>query len=274
MGWQAPAAAPRRVQLSRDSSMTPALTRRGLLRAGGLAGAATVVSGRPWAPPIASAATAPSPLLRSSYTSLRSKQFSVDGVGLTLVSVSDLPAAATVKALAGAEEAFSLILSGPTAVTLAAGIHTFRNRELGTFELFVAPVQAPAADQLYEVVVFSWTGHKLPVPPKRPRRDPVRAKPPRPRSVVRRVVGRRLKRGMRCRLVFAEKSDVKVVSVWLKRGKNTVAADTVHHVRGRDHVAIKLRTARRLRNGHYTLLVQTREHDGAVAIERKRVTLR
>jgi hypothetical protein len=233
------------------------------------------VGTKPWAPAAASAATARSPLLRSSYTTLRSTQFAIDGIGVTLVSVSDLPAAATVKVLAGAEEAFSLIFSGPRSTPLTSAIHTFRHRELGEFELFVAPVQIPEGDQLYEAVVFSYTGHRLPTPPKPVRRRPRKARPRKPRNpLLRRVVTRRIKHGLLCKLSLSKKAHVKVVSVWLMRGDRMVAAGTVHHVRGRHHVALKLKTKRRLRAGRYKLLVQTTKRDGTVAIKRKRVTLR
>jgi hypothetical protein len=255
--------------------MTPALTRRGLLRAGGAVGAAAVVGAKPWAPAAASAASPLSPLLRSSYTSVGSTVFAIDGVGVKLKSVSDLPAAATVKVLAGSEEAFALMFSGPRAPAIDSGIHTFRHRELGEFELFVTPVDIANDDQHYEVVVNSYSGRRLPAPPKPPRREPRKAPPPAPKNpLLRRVAARRIKRGMLCKLTLSKTAHVKVVSVWLMRGKKTIATGTVKHVHGRHHVAVKLRAGRRLRGGRYKLLVQTTERDGTVDIHRKRVTLR
>jgi hypothetical protein len=255
--------------------MTPAFTRRGLLRAGGAVGAAAVVGTKPWAPAAASASGAPSPLLRSSYASLAGSQFAIDGIGVKLVSVSDLPAAATVKVLAGSEEAFALMFSGPLSPAIESGIHTFRHRRLGEFELFVAPVDIADDDQHYEVVVNSYSGRKLPAPPKPPRREPRKAPPAPPKNpLLRRVAARRIKRGMLCKLSLSKTAHVKSVNVWLVRGKKTIATGSVKHVRGRHHLALRLRAGRRLRNGRYKLLIQTTERDGTVDIKRRRVTLR
>src|SRR4051812_36386265 len=224
--WPAPGlatAAPATHFPVHEDPMTPALTRRGLLRAGGAAGAAAVVGTKPWAPAAASAAVPRSPLLRSSYTTLRSTQFAIDGIPVTLARVSDLPAAATVKVLAGSEEAFSLLFAAPTSAALASGIHTFRQRELGQFELFVAPVEIADDQQLYEVVVNSYSGRKLPAPPKRRRRPAAQARPHNPRHVVVRWIAvRRIKRGLGCRFSLAKKPHVKTLSAWLMRGERVV----------------------------------------------------
>src|SRR4051812_2363008 len=114
---------PRPQVRARRASMRPrlftqpdGLTRRGLLQAGGLAGAAAFVGGRPWSPESAAAAAAaddgtPAHLLRSSYVSIKDPSFVVgNATQLQLVAVSDLPAASVVSELAGSEDAFALTL--------------------------------------------------------------------------------------------------------------------------------------------------------------------
>jgi hypothetical protein len=91
---------------------------------------------------------------------------------------------------------------------------------------------------------------------------------------VRRIAARRRGRGLRCSFTLAKKRHVKVLNAWLMRGRRPVAAGSVHHVRGRDHVSLKLKTKRRLRAGRYWLVVQTEERDGKIALRRKRITLR
>jgi hypothetical protein len=67
---------------------------------------------------------------------------------------------------------------------------------------------------------------------------------------------------------------VKVLSAWLFRGERVVAAGSVHRIRGRHRVSLELPTKRRLRAGHYILVVQTTERDGTVTARRKRIRLR
>jgi hypothetical protein len=258
--------------------MTPALTRRGLLQAGGAAGAAALVGAKPWAPATAEAAGRPSPLRRSSYTSLRSTAFSVSGIGVKLLSVSDLPAAATVKSLAGSEDAFSLVFSGPRSTTLAQGIHSFTNRDLGSFELFLVPIDIPADDQHYEVVVSTYRKPVVTKPSKRytgRRARPHRAHGhKRPVVAIRRISVRRLRRGLAARFSLSKKAHVRQITVWLMRGDRLITAGSVGHLRGRDRAALKLRTKRRLRNGRYLLLVQTKDRHGVEVIKRRHVKLR
>jgi len=126
------------------------LTRRSLIRSG-TAVAATLVGLRPWAP--ARAAAAPSHLLRSSYADLVGRRFTTGSVELRLLAVSDLAGAAASPSLVGNEDAFALAFSGPLDAPLGAGTHPMRNAELGTFELFVSPVERPRSDRRYEAVV-------------------------------------------------------------------------------------------------------------------------
>jgi hypothetical protein len=252
--------------------MKSGLTRRGFLRAGGVAGAAAAVGATPFADALAAGPTTHSPLRRSSYTSLRDTGFSVDGVGLRLVSVSDLPAAANVKQLAGSEDAFSLVFSGPTGTELLSGPHNVSNRELGRHTLFISPVERPGDQQLYEVVV-NRLPEKRPKPPA-PKRTPARKPPRKPKlHVVRRVRARRLRRAIAFHFALAEKVHVKTLTVWLMRGDRLVAAGSRRHVRGKHHVSLKLPTKRRLRSGHYMLYVQTKDRHGNVDMKRQRIKL-
>lgn len=254
--------------------MKTAITRRGLLRAGGVAGAAAVVGVKPWADAAAATGSAPSPLHRSSYATLGDTSFSADGVGLSLVAVSDLPVASTHKALAGSEDAFVLTFEGSGAL-LASGVHTLSNRQLGAHALCISPVDQPDATQRYEVVVFNPTLPKHPPKPPVKRRPGKRVQPPKPKSrSVRRISLGRLKRGVACRVALIDKAHVKRVTVWLVRGDRVVAAGTRRRVLGRHHVTFKFPVRRRLHGGPYVVFVETKHRDGKVEMKRQRLTLR
>ena len=152
--------------------LTP-LTRRTLLRSGAVAAATTLVGVRPWAPARAAAAAPAAHLLRSSYTGLTGQSFATESIGLRLLSVSDLAGAAIRPSLAGSEDAFALAFSGPLDAALETGTHTLRHAELGTFELFVSPVEQPRTDRRYEAVVDCSVGVPK-SPPRRPHRPSVR----------------------------------------------------------------------------------------------------
>ena len=115
------------------------MTRRSLLRVGAAATATTIVGLRPWAPARASAG--PGHLVRSSYAGRVGQRFAAGSVGLELLSVADVAGAAAHRRLAGSEHAFVLTFAGPLSSELEAGTHTLSNVELGTFELFVSPVE-------------------------------------------------------------------------------------------------------------------------------------
>jgi hypothetical protein len=127
------------------------LTRRSLMRMGAAATATMVVGLRLWAPARASAAS--DHLLRSSYAGRLGQRFSTGSVGLELLSVADVAGAAADRSLSGSEDAFVLTFAGPLDSGLEAGTHTLSNAELGTFELFVSPVEQPRGDRRYEGVV-------------------------------------------------------------------------------------------------------------------------
>jgi hypothetical protein len=146
------------------------LTRRSLLRTGALATAATLVGLERWAP--ARARAAASHLVRSSYAGLVGQRFAAGPVELRLLSVADVAGAAGDPSLAGSEDAFVLTFSGRLDAALEAGTHTLSNAELGTFELFLSPVEQPRDDRRYEAVVDRSVGV--------PRHPPQRATPAEP----------------------------------------------------------------------------------------------
>jgi hypothetical protein len=127
-------------------------------------------------------------------------------------SVSDIAGATVDKSLAGSEDAFVLAFAGPLETALEAGTHTLRHAGLGTFELFVSPVELPRADRRYEAVVDRSVGAPK-SPPKQvasaaragerataPPRAPTAA--PRGARLLRRVALRRNARGARAEVVL------------------------------------------------------------------------
>jgi hypothetical protein len=86
-------------------------------------------------------------LRRASWVALAGGKVAVSRVHLRLAEVADLPH------LAGRDDAFRLELIGDPGA-LAGGIHPFRHAALGSFELFVSPVESVVRGlQRYEVVV-------------------------------------------------------------------------------------------------------------------------
>ena len=74
-------------------------------------------------------------------------------VELQLQSISDVAGAALDASLEGSEDAFVLTFSGPLAQPLESGTHTLSHPELGTFELFISPIERPSTDCRYEAVI-------------------------------------------------------------------------------------------------------------------------
>jgi hypothetical protein len=127
------------------------VTRRTLLNLGAAAAGTALVAMSPWATAVAIAA--PSHLRRSSYAGRVGQRFAAGSVDLRLLSVADVAGAGRDRALAGSEDAFALVFSGPLDRPLEAGAHALSNRGLGSFELFVSPVERPGADRRYEAVI-------------------------------------------------------------------------------------------------------------------------
>jgi hypothetical protein len=255
------------------------------LQAGGLAGAAALVGIRPWAPASASAAAAadgtPAHLLRSSYVWIKDPKFVVGGATLLeLVAVSDLPAAAAVKELAGSEDAFALTFYGPAGVE--QGTHAVVNSELGPFDIFLAADSAGGTS--YTAVVNRSVGaaKHFPQPPKpgddRPGANehqgpgPEQRRRAERRRWVKRMRARRTAKGMACAVAVAPDVKARSVTVWLSRGKRTVAMGTAR-VKD-DRAVVRAQTRRRLRAGGYQLHVVAFDRHGNQYGRSERVTLR
>jgi len=252
------------------------LTRRSLLRAGALATAATLAGGAWRAAPAAPAA---GHLRRSAYDGLVGQRFAAEGVELRLLSVTDLAGAAADKSLAGSEDAFALAFAGPLCARLAAGIHTLRHPRLGSFALFVAPVEQPHSDRRYEVVVDRSVGAPKSPPrraatpaPKRSVRPAPTTATPRGARLLRRISLRRRGRGARAEIVLRPGVNaVRVNASLVRRGKEIAVA--TRKVRD-GRAALRFRRVRELRPGRYTLLVTIIDDAGLTATRHRRVTLR
>ena len=253
------------------------MTRRSLLQAGAAATAASLLGGRLWSPATASAAV-PGHLRRSAYTGLTGGTFRAGGTELRLLSVADLAGVASQPALAGSEDAFALAFAGPLGAPVESGIQTFSHPALGSFDLFVTPVDLPDGDRRYEVVVDRSVG-VAPEPPEPVpgRRDLEPAATPEPAAqparrkrlpLLRRVRLRRTARGARVELVV--RPGVRRVHVRLMR-RGRVVATAARDVR--EHRAA-LRFHATLPAGAYTLVVTATERDGDRLVRRRRVTLR
>jgi hypothetical protein len=255
------------------------MTRRSLLQAGAAATAASLLGGRLWSPAAAQAAV-PGHLRRSAYRGLTGGAFRAGGTELRLLSVADLAGVATQPALADSEDAFALAFSGPLGAPLESGIQRFSHPELGSFDLFVTPVDQPDGDRRYEVVVDRSVGvAPEPPDPVTPAPDPGPAAAPEPAAaaqpsrrkrlpLLRRVALRRAGRGARAELVV--RPGVRRVHVRLVRHGHTVAT-AARDVR--DHrAALRFRGA--LPAGAYTLVVTATDRAGARVVKRRRVTLR
>jgi hypothetical protein len=140
-----------------DRQTIPPITRRRLVQAGA-AGAATVwLGGLSRFVPDAGASPLTASLKRSTYLGLADRGFkiAIDGstVPLRLAGVEDLPVAASVPALQGSDAAFSVRFVGSGFSPFEGGTRTLSHPEIGTFQLFVSPVEARSATQTYEAVV-------------------------------------------------------------------------------------------------------------------------
>jgi hypothetical protein len=256
---------------------TLTLTRRSLLRAGVTAAAATLVGIRPW--DAAPAAAAAGHLRRSSYDGLVGHRFRVGTVELRLVSVADVAGAAGDKSLAGSEDAFVLTFSGPLEPALQPGTHELSHGGLGTFALFVSPVEQPRSDRRYEALVDRSVGAPK-SPPRRAARpatttaDAAPAAPtaaPRGARLLRRVALRRSAHGARARVVLRpEQSFERVDGRLMRRGKTVAMASRAVDDR---RAVLRFRVPDELPAGRYALELTLVDAAGLVAVRRRRVTL-
>ncbi|ADB51037.1 DUF6916 family protein [Conexibacter woesei] len=137
------------------------ITRRTLLQAGGAATLAACLGGAASSSSAAAAGgtTPPAYLRRATYAALDvPRELTAAGPGgpltLSLDGVGDVLGAGTDAALRGSEDTFAVRFSGaPGDVVLEQGIHLLSHPQLGAFELFLAPVDLPAAGQQYEIVI-------------------------------------------------------------------------------------------------------------------------
>jgi hypothetical protein len=187
------------------------------------------------------------------------------GATLTLVEVADIQGAQR-----RSDNAFSLLFKGPRGAA-ADGPTSLRHPELGGFELFLAPVAAPGADQRYEAVINRSVAPSAPAdPPAAPAL--VAAPPPAgPRARVRRAIARRSARGAVVTLTVGP--EVEEISAWLVRGGRVLAASSRAAVRGR-RVRIRMRTRRPLRAGRHHVVVIATAADGTTGSARIRVRRR
>jgi hypothetical protein len=143
------------------------LTRRRLLELGAGAWLAAMLGAVTTAPASEANFTAPRYLRRASWVPLIGTTAAAGGVTLRLTEVADLPH------LVARDDAFALELTGP-AGALSAGIHQLRHPALGTFTLFVSPVDTVAGGvQHYEIVVDRSVGvpRSVPTAPRRKARQ-------------------------------------------------------------------------------------------------------
>jgi hypothetical protein len=258
------------------------ITRRSLLRTGAAAAAATLVGVRPWDPPRAAAAAPAGHLLRSSYAGLTGQSFATESAELRLLSVSDLAGAAVQPSLAGSEDAFALAFSGPLDRALEAGTHTLHHADLGTFELFVSPVEQPRSDRRYEAVVDRSVGAPKSPPKRVAPAAPATGTPAvaadapaaaRPRvRLLRRVRFHRTARGARAVIALRPAANAeRVHGRLMRRGKTVaVASRTVREQRA----VLRFRDAPDLPSGTYTLVLMFVDDAGLFVTRRRRVTLR
>jgi hypothetical protein len=247
------------------------LTRRGLISSGGAATAAALIARQPGALAAAAdaAAAAPSPLRRSSYAGLEGSTFSV-GAG-TAATRMKLGRIADLTGAPGSDDAFSLSLSGATSSRIEQGTHRFSHSSLGTFDLFVTPVESHGSEQRYEVIVNRPAPRKLdpaPAPPAQTAKPEPAA--PRPGAIVR-VTARRTPKGVSCGVRLARGAKVTRVTAWLVRGDRVVGAATTRRVKD-GRVKLLVRTAKPLRRSGYEVVLIASSPDGRTASKRTRVT--
>jgi hypothetical protein len=269
------------------------LTRRSLLQTGATAGSAVLLGLRPWAPATAAAA-GPKYLRRSVYTGLVASEFAARTGGpiaaLRLVAVDDVAGALHQPRLAGSEDAFLLRFAGPLGAPLESDVAQFDHPGLGSFELFVSPVDRPGRERHYEALIDRSVGvPKDPptappphAPPREP--DPVarpaapqpsafeRLGPGRAARVVRSLVARRKGRGVRVEVLLRPSLKAQRVRCRLLRNGRVVASGMYGVRDGR--AVMSLHSQRHLPAGAYVLVISTIDARDAVRTERKRVTLR
>jgi hypothetical protein len=137
------------------------LTRRRLLVKAGAAGAGTLALGALGKVGLDGTARAAGigndALRRSSYLDLSTTAFTatVDGGShkLELIGVEDLPVAASVPTLRDSDDAFSLRFRGDGRDSFPQGTWAVSHPQLGSFQLFMVPIEQRTGTQDYEAVI-------------------------------------------------------------------------------------------------------------------------
>jgi hypothetical protein len=264
------------------------LTRRRLLQSGGAALAVAVVDMHAWVPALASggSGSAPAYLRRSSYAALTDQSFTATSGSqsqtLKLLSISDVQRAG----LAGADDAFVLELSGALDQTIEQAVHTFEHPALGSFDLFVTPVEQPQSTQSYAIVVdrsvaLATTEAPGPSPPvvsgtsasdaspaAGDRQSPqgkspatLRPAPTVRESVFGEVYVRRAGRGVAVDVSFASGAHIERVHAWLLRDDRPLGVAS-HRVKG-GRADLLLHGAHRLAAGEYDVRLIATDSLGA-----------
>lgn len=244
------------------------LTRRRLLQGGAGALAVAVIDLHSWVPAFASSInSAPAYLQRSSYTPLLGQNFAANIEGqaqtLKLLSISDVERTG----LVGANDAFVLELSGALGKSIEQGIHTLKHPTLGTFNLFLTPVDQPRSAQNYAIVIdrsVAIGDTEVPAPATTTVEDAqpnslgpqnsahsLRPKPSAHHSVFHEIQVHRAGRDVAATITFAPHAHVESLHAWLLHDDRPLAAAT-HHVDG-SHAHLRLHPARRPAAGGYEI---------------------
>jgi len=265
-------------------------TRRRAVQAASATTAALALGLDPFAGTALASTSVPAYLRRSGYDGLVGSLFALDGVAVRLESIDDMPD----PSYAGRDDAFSLTFAGAASDALTQETRTLRNADLGTFSLFVVPVErSTTSQQHYQAVIdrtvkLATAGDEAPEPlaltnsaagaasqaPTTTTPDPAHS-PPHPHrqplvsfaSVARR--GGRLAADIR---LATDRVFVSVRVTLMHRGH--VYAHGFERLRGRRGARVALRRIRRARAGHYVLVVSAVDRDGKRTTVRRHVTLR
>jgi hypothetical protein len=276
-----------------------AISRRRLLQSGGAALAFAYVYSSPLAKVAraagSSTAGTPSYLVRSTYQDLTDYDFGIGGVPLRFKSVADFDAAAVQPNLAGNEDAFSVMFTGPAGTAIGGGPQVVKNAQIGDFTALVVPVDGQVgSQQQYELVVnrilnATDTHYRPPKAPPAPAAT-APAKPPvstapvvSPQAgtatkkthhtpAVRKITALRTRTGVRFTLLLKPGAHVRDITGWLKREETLIGA-TSRSVRS-NKLAFNVKVGKKPRKGTYVLELLTTDRDGAQVIERHRVKLR
>lgn len=241
----------------------------------------------------AEAAPLSAALRRSTWNGLHDPRLTARSQDLVasfeLVQVADLPVAESLHGLRGHDGAFTLQFSGPPG--FGRETTTLASPELGTVELFLAPVGLPSGGvQPYEAVIdrtvriagINEDGAPLPVQASAARSEqptsagavpaptPSRVKiPALRRSALARSTS---KRRATLELSLTEARDVVGVRAVLMHG-GTVVARSFSARRAPRHLRLRLSSAAPLSRSRYQLVVRMTTRDGTVTSVRRSVTL-